>query len=155
MTMRPIWRRLKRDEAGAAYAAIEMILVLGIILLPLLAGVAQLPRWVDAKSTADLAAQEAARQLVLADSWEEGELAAESIVVTVANNRGIDIGSIESVGFDAAPFAGELVRGGTVTVTVTLQVPPVVLPGFGPVGGNISLSRSATERVDDYRQFGD
>jgi len=143
-------RRLAREEAGAAYAAIEMVLVLGIILLPLLAGIAQLPRWVDAKSTADLASQEAAREMVLADSWDEGVAAAGQVVATIVANRGFDVGAVE-----ALDFAGALVRGGTVTVTVTLRVPPVVLPGVGPVGGNISLSRSATERVDDYRQFGD
>ncbi len=150
MSCRGISRMVIRDEAGAAYAAVEMILVLGIVLLPLLAGIAQLPRWVDAKSTADLAAQEAARQVVLADSWDEGIAAGQLVVATIADNRGIDVGSVQGVVFD-----GDLVRGGTVTVTVTLQVPPVVLPGFGAVGGNISLSRSATERVDDYRQFGD
>ena len=148
--MKRLRLRLTCDESGAAYAAVEMILVLGLILLPLLAGVAQIPRWVDAKSTADLAAQEAARQVVLADSWEEGVAHGESIVATIVSNRGIDVGSVEDV-----QFAGDLLRGGTITVTVTIQVPPVVLPGFGPIGGNISLSRSATERVDDYRQIGD
>lgn len=148
--MRASPRRLAREESGAAYAAIEMVLVLGIILLPLLAGLAQLPRWIDAESTADLAAQEAARQMVLADTWEDGVAAGEAVIATVVANRGIDVGAVTTV-----EFAGALVRGGTVTVTVTLQVPPVVLPGAGSVGGNISVSRSATERVDDYRQFGD
>ncbi|MCP4308211.1 MAG: pilus assembly protein [bacterium] len=145
-----ILRRLVREERGAAYAAVEMVLVLGIILLPLLAGIAQLPRWVDAKSTADLAAQEAARQVVLAESLDEGVAAAHAVVVTVVENRGMDVGVLEDVVFE-----GDLVRGGTVTVTVTLRVPPVVLPGFGPVGGTFGLSRSATERVDDYRQIGE
>lgn len=140
---------LRREETGAAYAAVEMILVLGLILLPLLAGVAQLPRWVDAVSTADLAAQEAARRYVLADSETEGVVAAESIVATVVANRGMDVGDVEQI-----HISGALLRGETVTVTVTIRVPPVILPGFGPVGGAISLSRSATERVDDYRQFG-
>jgi hypothetical protein len=127
-----------------------MILVLGLILLPTLAGIAQVPRWVDAKSTADLAAQEAARQVVLADTWDEGLDAATDVAEAVVRNRGLDVGALSEV-----RFAGELARGGSVQVTVTLQVPPIVLPGFGPVGGTISLSRSATERVDDYRQFGD
>jgi len=142
--------RLVSEQRGSAYAAIEMILVLGLILLPTLAGIAQIPRWVDAKSVADLAAQEAARQVVLADTWDEGLEAARDVAETVVRNRGLDVGSISEVRFD-----GALVRGGSVQVTVTLLVPPVVLPGFGPVGGTISLSRSAIERVDDYRQIGD
>jgi len=150
MSGRRLLRRIADNEVGAAYAAVEMVLVLGILLLPLLAGIAQLPRWVDAKSAADLAAQEAARQVVLADSLDEGVAAARLVVATVVDNRGMDVGSVEAVTFD-----GDLVRGETVTVTVTLRVPPVVLPGFGPVGGSISLSRSATERVDDYRQIGE
>jgi hypothetical protein len=137
------------DQSGAAYAAVEMILVLGLILLPTLAGLAQVPRWVDARSTADLAAQEAARQLALADTIDEGLAAAASTAEAVVRNRGLDVGALTDIS-----AVGLLERGATITVTVTLQVPPVVLPGFGPVGGTISLSRSATERVDDYRQFG-
>jgi hypothetical protein len=127
-----------------------MVLVLGLILLPLLAGIAQLPRWVDAVSTADLAAQEAARRYVLSETAAEGVAAAESMVATIAANRGMDVGAVEQVITN-----GALVRGATVTVTVTLRVPPVVLPGVGPVGGTAGLSRSATERVEDYRQFAD
>jgi hypothetical protein len=141
-------RRLIGNEEGSAYAAVEMILVLALILLPTLAAVAQLPRLVDAKSTADLAAQEAARQMALADTWEAGIDAAAAIAESVVRNRGMESGALSEI-----VFGGDLVRGGAVQVTVTLQVPPVVLPGFGPVGGTISLSRSATERVDDYRQF--
>lgn len=150
MKVARLLRRLASEETGAAYAAVEMILVLGLILLPSLAGVAQLPRLVDARSTADLAAQEAARQLVLADSWEEGVVAAEAVAMSIVLNRGLDAGALTEV-----RLAGDLRRGETITATVTLEVPPVVLPGFGPVGGTISLSRSATERVDDYRQFGE
>ncbi len=141
--------RLARDENGAAYAAVEMILVLGLILLPLLAGIAQVPRWVDAVSTADLAAQEAARRYVLADSADEGVAAAESVVATIVSNRGMDVGVVEQVLIN-----GAVARGATVTVTVTLRIPPIVLPGVGEIGGTTGLSRSATERVDDYRQFG-
>lgn len=150
MRLRRAVRRVISEQTGAAYAAVEMILVLGLILLPTIAGIAQLPRWVDAKSTADLAAQEAARQMVLADTWEEGEAAGDSVAVAVVGNRGFDVGALTAV-----DYSGTLERGATVTVTVTLQVPPIVLPGFGPVGGTISLSRSATERVDDYRQIGE
>ncbi|MGA9597535.1 MAG: TadE family protein [Acidimicrobiia bacterium] len=147
--MRRLLARLRTEQTGAAYAAIEMVLVLGIILLPLLAGLAQLPRWVDARSTADLAAQEAAREMVLADSYEEGFAAAETVAATIVGNRGLDVGAIVGLQFE-----GVLARGETVTATVTLRVPPVILPGVGAVGGDISVSRSATERVDDYRQFG-
>jgi len=147
--MRNLWRKVASDETGSAYAAIEMVLVLGFILLPLLAGIAQLPRWVDARSTADLAAQEAAREMVLADSYDEGHAAAALVVVTIISNRGLDVGALAGLDFD-----GVLARGETVTATVTLRVPPVILPGVGPVGGTINISRTATERVDDYRQFG-
>lgn len=150
MMLRGVAKRVVVEQRGAAYAAVEMILVLGLILLPTLAGIAQLPRWVDAKSTADLAAQEAARQLVLADTWDEGMAAAANIAEVVVRNRGLDVGALTEINFE-----GTLERGNTIRVTVTLQVPPVILPGFGPVGGTVSLSRSATERVDDYRQFGE
>ena len=148
MSIHLVLRRLAVEQSGAAYSAVEMILVLGLILLPTLAGVAQVPRLVDAKSTADLAAQEAAREVVLADTWEEGAAAAEAVAVAIVANRGLAVGALSEIRLE-----GDLARGDTITVTVTLDVPPVVLPGFGPVGGTISLSLSATERVDDYRQF--
>lgn len=151
MRLRRFLRRLAVEQMGAAYAAVEMILVLGVILLPTIAGIAQLPRWVDAKSTADLAAQEAAREMVLADTWEEGAAAGRAIAAAIVENRGMDVGALSNVSFSPPET---FVRGGTVTATVTLQVPPVIFPGVGPVGGTISLTRSATERVDDYRQFG-
>lgn len=150
MKMRLQFDHIIRDQCGAAYAATEMVLVLGLILLPTLAGIAQLPRWVDAKSTADIAAQEAARQVALADTMDEGFAAAAAVAEAVVRNRGLDVGALSAV-----MITGDLQRGATIRVTVTLQVPPVILPGFGPVGGTISLSRSATERVDDYRQFGE
>lgn len=146
--MRRRFGKIMSEQTGAAYAAVEMILVLGLILLPLLAGIAQIPRWVDAKSTADLAAQEAARTMVLADSTSAGRSAAENVVVAILENRGLDVGYLEAV-----DVRGDVVRGGTIAVTVTIRVPPVILPGFGPVGGSITFSRSATERVDDYRQI--
>jgi hypothetical protein len=148
--MRNLWGKVASDETGSAYAAIEMVLVLGLILLPLLAGIAQLPRWVDAVSTADLAAQEAAREMVLADSYDEGYAEAGLVVATIVSNRGLDVGALQGLSFE-----GVLARGETVTATVTLRVPPVILPGVGPVGGTIDISRTATERVDDYRQFGE
>lgn len=147
--MSGLTQRIASEESGSAYAAVEMVLVLAIIVLPLLSGIAQIPRWVDARSTADLAAQEAVRAMVLADTWDEGRIAAERVVATIADNRGLDVGDIEDVS-----IVGDLNRGGTVTVTVILQVPPIVLPGVGPIGGEISLSRSASERVDDFREFG-
>ncbi len=68
--------------------------------------------------------------------------------------RSSPTGGWMSGALEGLDFEGVLARGETVTATVTLRVPPVILPGVGPVGGNISISRTATERVDDYRQFG-
>lgn len=150
MRLRSQLQYLVWEQRGAAYAGLEMVLVLGLILLPTLAGIAQLPRWVDAKAAADLAAQEAARHVVLADTMDEGVAGAAAVAEAVVRNRGFDVGS-----FYAVAITGDLQRGATIEATVTLQVPPVILPGFGPVGGMITLSRSATERVDDYRQFGE
>ena len=146
--MTTVLARLRTEEDGSAYAAVEMVLVVAFILLPLLAGLAQIPRWVDAKATADLAAQEAARTMVLADSIDDGVAAAQMVVETIVENRGMDVGVLRDVRIE-----GALVRGGTITVTIVLEVPPVAMPGMGPIGGTISLSRSASERVDDYREI--
>lgn len=148
-------KRLWWDERGAASAVLEMMLVVGLLILPMLGGLAQVPRWIDAVSTADLAAQEAARQMVLADDYTTGEDAAVVMARQVVANHGFDDGALVGVSFALEPAvpSATLTRGRTVTATVTLRIDPIFVPGVGPVGSPVSFSRSASERVDDYREL--
>lgn len=152
---RTLTKRLWRDERGAASAVLEMMLVVGLLILPMLGGLAQVPRWIDAVSTADLAAQEAARQMVLADDYTTGEDAAFVMVRQIVANHGFDAGTLVGLAFALEPAfpSDTLTRGRTITATVTLRIDPIFVPGVGPVGSPVVFSRSASERVDDYREL--
>ncbi len=78
-----------RSERGEA-SALEMMLVIGFLLLPTLVGLAQIPRWIDARSTGELAAQEAARQVALSTDFEAGVAAADAVARQIVVNHGWD-----------------------------------------------------------------
>jgi hypothetical protein len=132
-------------ESGEA-SVLEMMLVIGFFLLPALLGLSQLPRWVDARSTAELAAQEAVRQYVLAADAVSGRAAGDALARQIVLNHGWQAKDLVGV-----VYAGALVRGGEVTATVEMRFPALVVP-FGSLGGG-TVSRSHTERVDDFRDF--
>lgn len=137
------WRR--RGESGEA-AVLELILVTGFLLLPTVLALAQIPRWVDARSTAELAAQEAARQYVLAADPASGQSAGNALAQQIVINHGWTADVLVDVRYE-----GALERGGEVTVTVEIEFPALVVP-MGSFGGG-TVARSHTERVDDFREF--
>lgn|GEM_PF-1273180 len=145
------WRQCLRvaggDERGEA-AVLEMMFVIGVLLLPTVIGLAQVPRWVDARSTAELAAQEAARQMVLAPDEATGRAAGAAMARQIVVNHGWPESALLSV-----EFTGALVRGGEVTAHVTIEFPAIVVPPLGSVGGGTAHTWSHTERVDDYREL--
>lgn len=132
-----------RDDRGAS-GTIELLIGVGLMLFPLVMLVAAIPTWIEAKSMGELAAQEAARAMVLADTEAEGRLAGIEVAQQVAQNHGY---SGVTVTFD-----GVLDWGETITASVTVPVPVLAIPGIGTfAGSNVTLSH--TERVDDYRSF--
>lgn len=135
--------RLARDRGSAP---IELPLAVGLLLLPLAAAVAVMPTWAERQSMARLAAQEAARTIVLADTWEEGTAAADALAAQIAANHDIDPADLTLV------YHGALRRGDTVTASATVLIPGVVLPGLGPVAG-AHWTVSHTEAVDLYRSM--
>lgn len=139
-------RRLRSHRESGAAAVLEMILVAGVLLLPTVMGLAQIPRWVDARSTAELAAQEAARQYALASDDASGRAAADAIATQIVRNHGWPAEVLVDVRYD-----GTLTRGAEIRATVELAFPAIVLP-VGSFGGG-TVTRSHVERVDDYRGF--
>lgn len=95
---------------------------------------------------ARLAAQEAARSVVLADDFGEGSAAGAALAAEIAANHDL-AGAIEAV-----EFSGSLERGATVEATVIVTVPVPAVPFFGS-GGAISWSVRHAEQVDAYRSF--
>ena len=125
---------------------VEFALAMGLLVFPVTILVVSLPVWIERQSAARVAVQEAARELVLADSWAEGTRRGALVAEQVASNHGIPPGEV-SVG-----FRGELERGAAVTALVTVRMPALVLPAIGAVG-EWSWTVSHTEQVDLSRSF--
>lgn len=136
--------RLHRGDRGSA--VIEWPLTIALLLLPVGLMVLTFPTWTERQTVARSAAQESARIVVLADSFEEGVADAREAVTQTAINFGVDPSTVH------VTFAGDWGRGGSITATVTVTMPAVQLPGLGNVG-SWTWSASHTERVDDYRSL--
>lgn len=126
-----------------------MMLVLAVTILPIVTAIAQVPRWIDARSTAELAAQEAVREIVLAPDLAQGSARANAIATQIAVNHGWDAAAISL----SAP-TGSFTRGGEIEITATMQFPTIVVPVFGFVGGGSTVSATHAERIDDFRELG-
>lgn len=138
-------RRLRhRDDRGFA-AALELpfgfLFLIAAVLLVLTTAT-----WFERKAAASTAADEAARTLVLADSWEQGAADAQAVVDEIAANYDLDPADL------TLELEGDLTRGGTVTAHVTVRVPVAAIPLLGGVGG-FDRTASHTEQVDAYRSF--
>lgn len=140
-----------RSDRGSA--SLEAVFAIGFLLIPAAMLLAQLPGWIATGQAAQVAATEAARQVVLADDMTTGVAAAQVTATQVITNHGLTVDDLISVNVVAYP-AGDLQRGQTVTVTVTVRGNPIVVPGLGTVGNPFDAIRAGTERVDDYRSFG-
>ena len=145
-----IWHRRVRSKRGSV--SIELVFAVGFLLIPAAALLAQLPSWVGTTNAAQVAATEAARQVVLADDMSSGVTAAGDIVREIVSNHGLDPDDFLDLAVTATPPGG-LQRGQIVTVTVTVRGNPIRVPGLGSVGNPFDAVGSATERVDDYRGF--
>lgn len=137
----------------------EWLLGIGLIIMPVIIIVASIAPWYQRANMATLIAQEAARVVVLADDWEGGAAAAQTLAIEIAANHGfteedwcaspqpgclwMSIGSTSR---------GEIRRGAEVSVQIEVPIPGVVVPGVGGVAA-FQWSQSHTERVDDYRSI--
>ncbi|MGH3452724.1 MAG: hypothetical protein ACRDQW_18885, partial [Haloechinothrix sp.] len=122
--------------------ALELGLAIGLLVFPITILVVSLPTWVERQSAARVAAQEAAREVVLADSWGEGTERGVAVAQQTAANHGVD--------GVAVSFSGSLERGAEVAAHVTVKMPALVVPGIGRVGA-WSWTVTHTEQVDLYR----
>lgn len=138
------------SERGSA--PLEMVLAVGFLLIPAMALMAQLPTWVAAHHAAQAASVEASRAVVLADSMSDGIAAANITAAAVLANHDFGGSALVDVVVSASP-SGELTWGQQVTVAVTVTGPRIFVPGVGEMGAPFAVTRSATERVDDYRSL--
>jgi hypothetical protein len=129
--------------AEHGYVSLELVLGLAVLVLPVALIVLTLPTWLARQNLARLAAQQAARTGVIADSPEQGAAAAGTVVA----DAGLDPARDLRVSWEpGSSFA----RGGLVTARVTVESPAVSIPFLGSVG-SFPLTASFSERVDPYR----
>jgi hypothetical protein len=108
-------------ERGAA--VVEVLLVVGLVLIPFGVLVVTVPVWIERQHAAQEAAAEAARAIVTATGPDVRD--ARLVVALVAEAHGLAADDL-SVEIDDDPSPG-----GYVTVRVTVVIPPADLPGLG------------------------
>lgn len=135
-------RSARHGQAGMA--ALELVLAVGLLLLPTACLVITFPTWSERQLIARNAARESARRVATAPTWASGTAAADRSIQATAVDAGLVPESMHST------YTGSLDRGGTVTVSVTIDIPAVVLPIFGPTGG-WAYTATHKEWVDRYR----
>lgn len=136
----------------------EWLMGIGLIIMPVIVIVASIAPWYQRANMATLIAQEAARTMVLAESWDEGEADARRVATEIAANHGMSAewcpapapGCL-SITFDGTT-PGVLTRATEIAVSVEVPIPGVVVPGIGSVA-EFQWTQSHIERVDDYRSI--
>ncbi|MFN3256355.1 MAG: hypothetical protein ACE37B_11725 [Ilumatobacter sp.] len=130
----------KHDRGSAE---IELVLGVAFILIPISMLVLLIPQWPESQTAARSSAKEAATLIVGASDAASGVEAAQQAVDRAATNLDQDL---------TMSVTGEWCRGCEITVTVTVVVPAIVIPGIGTTGA-VDWSASSTARIDDYRSL--
>src|SRR5215475_11236423 len=103
----------RRRDGG--FVAIEFLLAIAVLLLPVVLLVASLPQWSERQHAATVAADEAARVAIAA--WPaDGTEAATDAADTVASTYGVPVSDLQVAVSPRPP------RGGLLTVTVTIRM---------------------------------
>lgn len=154
-----------RREGG--FTTIEWALGIGLIILPLAVVVASVGPWLERSSMGRVMAQESARAMVLADDWDSGVAAAESVARQIASNHGFGSDewwcgesclsmTVESWEIDAAgnriPSFGVLGRGYEIEIEIDVPMQPLSLPFIDDFTA-FRWSTSHVEKVDTFRSF--
>ena len=138
--------RAPLGEAG--FIALEWALAIVTLLIPMVLVGAGVSRWPEHQQAARAAAAEAARAAVIAPTAEEADGVARAVAAQVATNYGLDPSAV-TVAFAAPTWDW----GAEITVTVTVEMPTLDVPGVGSWSAT-DWSTSSTQRIEDYRGFG-
>ena len=134
---------IRDPEAG--FVATELVLGIGLLVVPVALLVLTLPGWSERQVTARVISREVARRLA-----REGvcDLAgSRALGATMARNLGVPG---EQVSVDVSCAAGAaLAPGGDVEARVTVSMPAVNLPGIGAIGA-WSWTARHREPIDRY-----
>jgi hypothetical protein len=110
--------------------AIEFVLGVAVLLLPVAAIVFVMPTWSERQTSARAIAREVGRT-VARDGACRPDVASD-LAGTMGANLGLQRGDV-TVALDCATGA-PLAPGGDLEVTVTVRMPAVELPGLGALG---------------------
>lgn len=135
-------------EAPAAergFIAVEWIAAMVFLLIPVVLIGAGVSRWPERQQVARAGAAEAARAAVLADTHADAVAAANQVADQVASNYGVS-----SDQYRVEVSAPVWDWGEEVTVTITMTMPALDIPGAGSWGAT-DWSTSSTQRIEDYR----
>lgn len=125
--------------------AVEWVAAMVFLLLPVVLIGAGVSRWPERQEVARAAAAEAARAAVLSGTEAEALANAQAVADEVAANYGVPGGE-----YQVQVSAPSWDRGQDVTVTVTMDMPSIDVPGVGSWSVT-SWSASATQHIEDYR----
>jgi hypothetical protein len=134
-----------RRTPESGFVATELVLGLGLLVLPVALLVLTLPGWSERQVTARVISREVARRTARAGVCDAAE--ARALGVTMARNLGVpaDEFSVQLSCADGATLA----PGSDVEARVTVTMPAVELPGIGAVGV-WSWTARHREPVDRY-----
>ena len=138
-------RRGDPDRSEPGFVAVEWVAAMVFLLVPIVLIGAGVSRWPERQQVARAAAAEAARAAVISDTRALAEANAARRAGEVASNYGVPAGEYD-VDVDAAVWDW----GENVTVTVSMTMPAIDIPGVGSWGATRWAS-SATQRIEDFR----
>ena len=119
--------RARRDHG---FVAAELVIGVGLLVLPVALLVLTLPGWSERQVSSRAIAREVARTLA-GERWCD-VAGGRALVASMAANLGMPPADVE-LATDCVPGAA-LVPGGEVVARVTVRMPAVLLPGIGAVG---------------------
>jgi Flp pilus assembly protein TadG len=132
-----------REDTG--FIAVEWVVAIVFLLLPVVLIGAGVSRWPERQQVARAAAAEAARAAVLSETQAGAQANASTVAAQVAANYGVDADQ-----FEVTVSTPNWDWGEPVTVTVTMAMPTLDVPGVGS-WSTTRWSASSTQRIEDYR----
>jgi hypothetical protein len=134
-----------RRDPESGFVATELVLGIGLLVVPVALLVLTLPGWSERQVTARVISREVARRIARDGVCDVA--GARALGATMARNLGVPV---EGLSIDISCADGSpLVPGGDVEARVTVAMPAIDLPGIGAIGA-WSWTARHREPVDRY-----
>lgn len=135
-------RRNRSDESG--FVAVEFVLGLGVLLLPVALLVMVFPIWSERQEMARVAAREAARIYALTGNTQQ----ADDVVQQIEQNY-----HLKDDGLTLDLKGDPRKRGGEVTAVIHVKVPATNIPLLHANADAFSFTEQHSEVIDLYRSM--